>query len=82
MQEIFGWGAAITAGLARLPQIYKLYKTKKGDDISLKTYLVWTLHTILFVIYAILQKDIILTIMGCNGFIQNCTILGLKWYYK
>ena len=46
--KIFGWAATLSAGVIRMPQIYKLYKTKKGDDISAKSYIIWNIHVIFF----------------------------------
>ena len=43
MTKIFGW---ITTGLGllyKMPQMYKIYKSKKIDGLSLKSYICQTL---------------------------------------
>ena len=42
-KSLFGWVASSITLIYKLPQIYKLYKTKKSNDLSLfsfKNYLV------------------------------------------
>lgn len=80
--KIFGWVATLSAGFVRIPQIYKLHKTKKGEDISTKSYIIWNIHVIFLFMYAYLQKDTILMVMSGSGFLQNCIIIGLKKYYQ
>ena len=37
--EIFGYIGILFATIYRIPQIIKIYKNKKGEDISTKTFI-------------------------------------------
>ncbi len=61
LATIFG----IVNGFANLPQIYKIYKTKSAKDLSIITYIILTIGSIVWVLYGIEIMNIpILTMNG------------------
>ena len=82
--DIFGYLGISFAMIYRIPQIIKLYKTKKGEDISNKTFI---LHNCayLFLLLYVCRKDPVdyLIVSYCIiGVIQNLIIVIMKKYYN
>jgi len=50
-----GWGVPLLSLVAYIPQWQKLVKTKSSEDISLKSWLIWTASTCFAVFYAVVQ---------------------------
>jgi len=51
--EIFGWIGAILLPACALPQIWKIYKTKSVEDISLSYLWLWFIGETSILFYAI-----------------------------
>ena len=61
LATIFG----IVNGFANLPQIYKIFKTKSAKDLSIITYLILIIGSIVWVLYGIEIMNIpVLTMNG------------------
>jgi MtN3 and saliva related transmembrane protein len=75
---IIGLAAAVCTTAANLPQLKKAWLTGQTDDLSLKTLLLFGSGLTLWVIYGVLQKDIV--IMLANGI--SLLILGVLLYLK
>ena len=75
---IIGLAAAVCTTTANLPQLKKAWITRQTDDLSLKTLLLFGSGLTLWVIYGLLQKDIV--IMLANGI--SLLILGVLLYLK
>lgn len=52
--EIVGFLAAILTTSAYIPQVYKIWKTKNAESVSLSMYLVMFLGISLWLIYSII----------------------------
>jgi MtN3 and saliva related transmembrane protein len=57
--------AAFCTTVSYVPQLMKCWKTGKTDDLSLKTFLILAFGIFLWVIYGILQGDVV--IIFANG---------------
>ena len=80
--EIFG---SVFATIYRIPQIIKLYRTKKGADVSKKSFILHNGAYVSLILYLSLSKnkmDFILIGYYCVGLIQNGFIIAMKYYYK
>jgi len=62
---VIGLAAAVCTTAANLPQLKKAWITRRTDDLSLKTLLLFGSGLMLWVIYGLLQRDIV--IMLANG---------------
>ena len=65
MFEIIGLLAAFLTTSAFIPQVYKIYKEKKADGISLTMYEILFIGVLLWLIYGILIGS--LSIIIANG---------------
>jgi len=75
--------SALTLGLLyRVPQVYKIYKTKSAEDVSEKTLHIQNASYFLYIAYGVLLKDPIYISSSIIGILQNITILILKKIYR
>ena len=63
--EIVGLSAAFLTSSAFIPQVYKIYKEKNADGISLTMYIILFTGVILWFVYGILIGS--LSIIIANG---------------
>lgn len=80
--EIVGLTAGVCTSLSLLPQLIKIFKHKKAEDISLFYLVVLFIGLSLWTWYGVLRDDV--PIMVTNGFslILNGIIIGLGIRYK
>ena len=80
--DIFGYLAAILTTAAFLPQLIKTLKTKKADDVSLTTLIMFIIGVLSWIIYgyAISSKPIL--IANLITLILNLMILISKIYFS
>ena len=75
---VIGLTAAVCTTAANLPQLKKAWITGQTDDLSLKTLLLFGSGLVLWIIYGVLQKDVV--IMLANGI--RLLILSAILYLK
>lgn len=80
--NIIGFSAAGLTTFAGLPQIIKIIKNKHTKDISLEMYIMLCTGTLLWLIYGLLKKDIVLISANTVSLTIVGTILGFKLKYK
>jgi MtN3 and saliva related transmembrane protein len=73
---VIGLAAAICTTAANLPQLKKAWTTGQTDDISLKMLLLLACGLGLWVVYGVLQKDIIIIL--ANG-VSLALLAGLMY---
>ena len=73
---VVGLAAAVCTTGANLPQLKKAWTTGQTDDISLKTLLLFACGLGLWVVYGVLQKDIIIIL--ANG-VSLALLAGLLY---
>ena len=76
--EIFGYFAAILTTLAFLPQLIKTLKTKKAEDVSLITLIMFLTGVLSWIIYGYKISSIPIIIANIITFILNLLILIFK----
>lgn len=64
----------------RVPQIYKIYKTKSAKDLSLWMFCIQNLSYVGYIIYAIGLGDWIYFGASVLSLVQNFIILGFYYY--
>ncbi len=83
VQESIGIAATVLSIIYRLPQMYKIYKTKKSEDISVWMLLVQNLSYLCYVCYGIFKHDWIYISASLLSFMQNIIIyLQMRYYRK
>ena len=75
---VIGLTAAVCTTAANLPQLKKAWVTGQTDDLSLKTLLLFGSGLVLWIIYGVLQIDVV--IMLANG--MSLLILSAILYLK
>ena len=79
--EFFGYFAAILTTAAFLPQLIKTLKTKKADDVSLITLIMFICGVISWIIYGYAISSFPILIANTITLILNLFILISKIYY-
>lgn len=64
-----------------LPQIFKIIKTKRTNDISLPMYIVLNIGTFLWIVYGFITQQLAIIITNAVFQILNLLILYLKIKY-
>ena len=80
--EIFGYFAAILTTLAFIPQLIKTLKTKKAEDVSLITLIMFLTGVAAWIIYGIQISSKPILIANTITFILNFLILVFKLIYS
>ncbi len=76
--EFFGYFAAILTTLAFLPQLIKTLKTKKAEDVSLITLIMFLTGVLSWIIYGYKISSFPILIANVITFILNLLILIFK----
>ncbi len=78
----FGFSAALLTTIAFLPQLYKTWKTKSADDVSLIMLILFITGLVCWIIYGLKINSIPIVIANVITFIFNFSILILKITYS
>ena len=76
--EFFGYFAAILTTLAFLPQLIKTFQTKKAEDVSLITLIMFLTGVLSWIIYGYKISSTPILIANIITFILNLLILIFK----
>ena len=76
--ELFGYFAAILTTLAFLPQLVKTLKTKKAEDVSLTTLIMFLTGVLSWIIYGYKISSTPILLANIITFILNLLILIFK----
>ena len=80
--EIFGYFAAILTTAAFLPQLIKTLKTKKADDVSLTTLIMFIIGFLYCIIYGYKISSKPILIANLITLVLNFSILTSKIYFS
>jgi MtN3 and saliva related transmembrane protein len=81
-ETIIGLMAGFLTTISFLPQVIKTWRSQSAKDISLGMFLSFCIGVLLWLIYGILQKDIVIIISNAVTLILAGTILFFKLTYK
>ena len=76
--DLFGFLAAFLTTIAFLPQLYKTWKTKSAEDVSLITLIIFMIGLISWIVYGIKIHSIPILVANIVTFIFNFSIFILK----
>ena len=79
--DIFGYVAAILTTAAFLPQLIKTLKTKKADDVSLTTLIMFITGVLSWIIYGYEISSLPILLANLITLILNLLILSFKVYF-
>ena len=80
--EFFGYFAAILTTLAFIPQLIKTLKTKKAEDVSLTTLIMFLTGVTAWIIYGVQISSKPILIANVITFLLNFLILVFKLIYS
>ncbi len=79
-------GIGMLAGLltttAFVPQVWKIYRTKSGQDISGRMFSIFSVGIVLWLIYGIFLQSLPLILSNAVTLLLSLTILALKLRYR
>lgn len=79
---IVGIIAGILTGVSLLPQLIKILKEKKVEDVSILMLLTLLLGLGGWVIYGVMKEDLPIIITNSFSFLVNLIIVFLRFKYK
>lgn len=65
MIEIIGYLAAICTTIAFVPQVYRIYKTKSANDVSLLMFSIFSVGVVLWLYYGFTTNNA--PVIAANG---------------
>ena len=80
--NVIGLSAAFGTTVSFLPQAIKTIQTKNTSGISLYMYALFTLGTLLWLIYGLMSHSLPVTVANAVTFVFASVILGYKLKYK
>jgi MtN3 and saliva related transmembrane protein len=80
--EIIGIAAGVCTAISLLPQIVKVIRDKKTEDISIFYLLVLLVGLGLWTYYGFLKDDLPIIATNMFSMVLNITMIGLGLYYK
>ncbi|MDR7210828.1 SemiSWEET transporter [Flavobacterium piscis] len=80
--DILGVSAGICVTISVVPQIVKVWKTKKVKQISLLTFSVLTFGIALWIVYGILKKDFPIILSNSISLFLNLIMVYFIIYYE
>jgi MtN3 and saliva related transmembrane protein len=82
MTDIVGVAAGVFTAISQIPQLVKLLRTKKAEDISLFYLVILFCGLSLWVWYGFLRDDIPIIATNSFSLLVNATIIVLGIRYK
>ena len=79
---VIGLTAAVCTTAANLPQLKKAWVTGQTDDLSLKTLLLFGSGLVLWIIYGVLQRDVVIMLANGISLLILSAILYLKVFQQ
>ncbi len=79
---IIGLCAGILCTISFLPQIIKIFRTKKAEDLSLITFSILSLGVFSWLIYGILIESLPIIVSNAVIFVLSLLIVAMKIKYK
>jgi MtN3 and saliva related transmembrane protein len=74
--------AGLLTTAAFIPQVWKIYQTKSGKDISGRMFWLFSVGIALWLVYGMLLRSIPLIVSNVVTLVLSLTILVLKYRYS
>jgi MtN3 and saliva related transmembrane protein len=75
---LIGVIAALCTTCSFLPQVVKILRSKKADDVSFLMYAILSMGLFLWLVYGVIIKDFPLILANCVSFTLSMSVLLLK----
>jgi MtN3 and saliva related transmembrane protein len=80
--QIFVTIMGTVMSLGYFPQAYKIWKSKSSINISIPTFIIFSIGTLTWLIYGILMRDVIIILGFVIGVIGSWSVLTLSILYR
>ena len=80
--DILGLFAGACITISTVPQILKVWKTKKVKEISLKMFGILTFGIAIWIVYGILKNDLPITITNSVSLVLNLIMVYFILHYE
>jgi len=80
--DSIGLVAGLLTTTAFIPQVWKIYRTKSGKDISARMFSLFSAGIVLWLVYGILLQSLPLILSNAVTLVLSLTIIGLKLHYR
>ncbi|WP_276485603.1 SemiSWEET family sugar transporter [Paraflavitalea pollutisoli] len=80
--QLIGIGASIGTGISLLPQLIKIIREKKAEQLSMGMMAVLLTGLILWIIYGVSKDDWIIILSNAVSLLLNVAIILLSIKYK
>jgi MtN3 and saliva related transmembrane protein len=78
MTALVGFAAGFLTTIAFIPQVVKIWRSKSADDVSLATFLAFTVGVGLWLLFGILQKEPPIIFWNGVTLVLAAAILAMK----
>ncbi|HET7731313.1 MAG TPA: SemiSWEET transporter [Usitatibacter sp.] len=75
---VVGLAAGFLTTIAFVPQVAKIWKTRSAKDVSLRTFLAFTLGVGLWLVYGILKQEVPIIAWNAVTLVLAGAILAMK----
>lgn len=80
--QIVGIAAGVLTAVSMLPQLIKIVKEKKAEDVSIIMLVVLISGLILWTVYGFMRDDMPIIITNCFSVLVNASLLVLRIKYS
>ena len=80
--DSIGLVAGLLTTTAFIPQVWKIYRTKSGKDISARMFSLFSAGIVLWLVYGVLLQSMPLILSNAVTLVLSLTIIGLKLRYR
>lgn len=80
-KSLFGWIASSITVIYKIPQIVKLYKTKKSADLSIISLFIQLIGYIFYILHGYTLGDLPIISMGAGALFENIIIMIMYYCY-
>ena len=79
---LLGLVAGFLTTLAFIPQVTKIWKTKSAKDVSLKTYVAFSLGVALWIVYGVIKQEIPIILWNAVTLVLTAAIVAMKLKFR
>ncbi len=79
---LLGLVAGFLTTLAFIPQVAKIWKTRSARDVSLRTYVAFSLGVALWMVYGILKQEIPIILWNAVTLVLTGSIVAMKLKFR
>jgi MtN3 and saliva related transmembrane protein len=80
--QIVGIAAGVLTAVSMLPQLIKIVKEKKAEDVSIIMLVILNTGLILWTVYGLMRNDMPIIVTNCFSILVNITLLVLRIKYS